>query len=102
MLAGNVDLGVVGWLLPGSIPGILIGSQWSILLPEAVLRRALATVLLLSGLKLVAPAGASAGIAVSVGVGLAALLVYGLVRRRAPGKPPVAGTTTSVTFRPDA
>jgi hypothetical protein len=102
MLAGNVDLGVVGWLLPGSIPGILIGSQWSIRLPEAVLRRALATVLLLSGLKLVAPAGASAGIAVSVGVGLAALLVYGLVRRRAPGKPPVAGTTTSVTFRPDA
>jgi hypothetical protein len=102
MLAGNVDLGVVGWLLPGSIPGILIGSQWSIRLPEAVLRRALATVLLLSGLKLVAPAGASAGIAVSVGVGLAALLVYGLVRRRAPGKPPVAGTTTPVTFRPDA
>jgi uncharacterized protein len=102
MLAGNVDLGVVGWLLLGSIPGILIGSQWSIRLPEAVLRRALATVLLLSGLKLVAPAGASAGIAVSVGVGLAALLVYGLVRRRAPGKLPVAGTTAPVTFRPDA
>jgi hypothetical protein len=49
LVAGNVDLRVVGWLLLGSIPGILVGSQWSIRLPEAVLRRALATLLLLTG-----------------------------------------------------
>jgi hypothetical protein len=35
---GNVDLGVVGWLLIGSIPGVILGSQWSIRLPEAVVR----------------------------------------------------------------
>ena len=82
--ASNVDLGVVGWLLLGSIPGVLLGSQWSIRLPEAVLRRTLGTVLLLSGVKLVAPAGASAGIAVAVGIGLAALFTYGLVSRADP------------------
>ena len=52
-IAGNVDMHAVGWLLIGSIPGVLIGSQWSIHLPESALRFALANVLALSGLKLV-------------------------------------------------
>ncbi len=103
LLAGNVDLGVVGWLLLGSIPGILVGSQWSIRLSEAVPRRALATVLLLSGLKLAAPGEAAAGIAVAAGIGLAALFIYGLVNRRTSAKPlPAAATSTPITLRPDA
>jgi uncharacterized protein len=81
LVAGNVDLGVVGWLLLGSIPGILLGSQWSIRLPETVLRVALATMLLLAGAKLAAPPVAAVGIAVAVGVGLAGLFVYGLWQR---------------------
>jgi uncharacterized membrane protein YfcA len=97
LVAGNVDLGVVGWLLLGSIPGILVGSQWSIRLPEAVLRRALATLLLLSGVKLVAPSGASAGIAIAVGIGLAGLLVYGLLRSRAGTKPPPRAAKAEAT-----
>jgi uncharacterized membrane protein YfcA len=52
-IAGNVDMHAVGWLLIGSIPGVLIGSQWSVRLPESALRFALANVLALSGLKLV-------------------------------------------------
>ena len=52
-IAGNVDLGVVGWLLIGSIPGVLIGSHCSVRIPEAWLRLALADVLAISGLKLV-------------------------------------------------
>jgi uncharacterized membrane protein YfcA len=51
--AGNVDLGAVGWLLIGSIPGVLIGSHYSVKLPDEVLRLTLANVLALSGLKLV-------------------------------------------------
>jgi uncharacterized membrane protein YeiH len=87
----------------GSIRGVLLGRQWSIRVPDAMLRRALATVLLLSGLKLVVPEEAAAGIAVAVGVGLAALFVYGLMSRRAPGKRlPATGTTTPMTFHPDA
>jgi len=53
IIAGNVDIHAVGWLLIGSIPGVLIGSQYSVRLPEAVLRFTLANVLAISGLKLV-------------------------------------------------
>jgi uncharacterized protein (DUF58 family) len=85
------------------IPGILLGSQWSIRLPDGVLRQALATVLLLSGVKLVAPTEAAAGIAVAAGVALAGLFIYGLVSRRTPAKTlPAAGTTAPMTLRPDA
>jgi uncharacterized membrane protein YfcA len=52
-VAGNVDMHAVGWLLIGSIPGVLIGSHYSVRLPEAALRFALANVLAISGLKLV-------------------------------------------------
>src|ERR671937_3127756 len=77
-MAGNVDSSVVGWLLVGSIPGVLIGSQWSIHLPEAMLRGALGTVLLLSGLKLVELPGATLTIAVGAGLGLIVLASYSL------------------------
>jgi uncharacterized membrane protein YfcA len=53
LVAGNVDMRTVGWLLIGSIPGVLIGSHYSVRLPEDVLRLTLANVLALSGLKLV-------------------------------------------------
>ena len=52
-IAGNVDMHAVGWLLIGSIPGVLIGSHYSVRLPDAFLRFLLANVLALSGLKLV-------------------------------------------------
>ena len=32
-IAGNVDLHAVGWLLIGSIPGVLIGSHYSVRIP---------------------------------------------------------------------
>lgn len=50
--AGNVNYPLVGSLLLGAVPGILLGSRLSLRLPEAVLRPTLATVLLLSGLKM--------------------------------------------------
>jgi uncharacterized protein len=55
LLHGNVDLGAMGWLLLGSIPGILIGSQITVRLPERALRIALATTLGVSGVKLLEP-----------------------------------------------
>ena len=71
LVAGNVDLGATAWLLLGSIPGVLVGSQMTVRLPERSLRIALATVLTLSGVKLtdlpgdafILPFGAAAGIA---------------------------------------
>ena len=52
LVAGNVDLGTVGWLLLGSIPGVLISSHFTLRMPERVLRLGLAAVLTLSGIKL--------------------------------------------------
>lgn len=53
MWAGNVNYSMVGNLLVGSIPGVLLGSRASAMLPEKALRPILAGVLLLSGLKMI-------------------------------------------------
>ena len=52
LLHGNVDLGAMSWLLLGSIPGILMGSQVTVRLPERSLRIGLAAVLAASGIRL--------------------------------------------------
>jgi uncharacterized membrane protein YfcA len=49
---GDLQLGITGALLVGSIPGAFIGAQLSARLPGALIRRALAFVLLASSLKL--------------------------------------------------
>jgi uncharacterized membrane protein YfcA len=49
---GNIDLGLLANLLLGSIPGILIGSALSTRAPEALVRNAIATVLLIVAGKL--------------------------------------------------
>ena len=85
LAAGNVAVSAIGWLLVGSIPGVLVGSQVSIGLPETALRFSLAAVLALSGLKLLDVPYANAMVILSLAVGLAALVVWGitLVLRRA-------------------
>src|SRR5205814_10166536 len=78
LVSGNVDLHATVWLLLGSIPGVWISSRFTLQLPQALLRTALATVLLLSGLKLLnVPAGSwiLAGGLCALGAGLAA---YGI------------------------
>jgi uncharacterized protein len=52
LLHGNVDLRAMSWLLLGSIPGILLGSQVTVRLPERSLRIGLAAVLAASGVRL--------------------------------------------------
>jgi uncharacterized protein len=77
-VTGSVDLGATGWLLIGSIPGVLIGSQLTVKLPDQALRVALSLVLSLSGLKLLDPPYANAiiitvsGVAIVTGLVLAA------------------------------
>ena len=51
-LMGSVDLGLLGSLLVGSIPGIIIASSMTARIPERLLRPILATTLLLVGAKL--------------------------------------------------
>jgi uncharacterized membrane protein YfcA len=55
LLHGNVDLSAMGWLLIGSIPGVLVGSQITVRVPDRALRIGLATTLGVSGVKLLEP-----------------------------------------------
>jgi uncharacterized membrane protein YfcA len=84
LLHGNVDLHAMGWLLIGSIPGVLVGSHLSIKVPERSLRVAFSFVLILSGIKLVELPAATTIIAVSGVLALLALAVRGafLLRSR--------------------
>ena len=90
LLHGNVDLHAMGWLLVGSIPGVLLGSQMSIKIPDTALRTGFAVVLILSGIKLVGVPQASLIIAISLGVATVALAVYwvrSILTRRAEPVP---------------
>jgi uncharacterized membrane protein YfcA len=83
MIAGNVDYHATAWLLTGSIPGVLISSRFTPQLPDVILRIALGTVLLLSGIKLLNVPQAQwilLGGLIVLGIGLAA---YGVVAWRA-------------------
>jgi uncharacterized protein len=53
MHMGNVDLGLLGSLLMGSLPGIYLGSHLSAKVPERLLRPVLATLLMVIGIKFV-------------------------------------------------
>ena len=85
LVAGNVDLNATAWLLVGSIPGVLLGSQVSISLPELALRLGLATTLTLAGLKLAEVPGAEIVILVVLSAAALALIVAGI--RKLRGKP---------------
>jgi uncharacterized membrane protein YfcA len=82
LVAGNVDLTATGWLLIGSVPGVLLGSQVTVKVPDRALRVALATVLTLSGVKLVALPGSAYLMPLILAAGLA-LVAYTEVSSRA-------------------
>jgi uncharacterized membrane protein YfcA len=100
LVAGNVDLHATAWLLVGSIPGVLLGSQVSINLPELALRLALATTLTLSGLKLVDVPGAEIIILVVLAVAALMLVAAGarkVLRGSAKPVPAAAAAGTRQT-----
>jgi uncharacterized protein len=74
--AGNVDFGILFWLLLGSIPGVLVGGRLTLSIPEHILRLTLAAVLGLAGLRLLDVPGAGVMVAVALAAGLLALLVF--------------------------
>jgi uncharacterized membrane protein YfcA len=78
LIHGNVDLHAMAWLLVGSIPGVLLGSQLSIKVPENALRIAFAFILVLSGIKLVEVPAATTIIEVGVALGAVALVVWSI------------------------
>jgi uncharacterized protein len=90
-VSGNVDFGLMGTILLGSVPGVLIGSQLVMRVSAAWLRPVLGCVLLGSALGVLTkagvevPVGAIVGLPVGVGV-----LAWALGRTREPMPTPVA------------
>jgi uncharacterized membrane protein YfcA len=81
LVAGNVDLRTMMWLLTGSIPGVLLSSQFTPHVPDRVLRLGLASVLMLSGIKLIDFSGADYVIAGGAIVAALGFATWGLIAR---------------------
>jgi uncharacterized protein len=84
IVAGNVDLGLVGTILLGSVPGVWLGSHWSVRVEPGVLRTTLAVVLIGAGLALLIKAGLDIPLAVIVPfpLGVIGLLLVTMYRSR--------------------
>jgi uncharacterized membrane protein YfcA len=85
LIGGNVDLHATAWLLLGSIPGVLITSRFTVVLPDVMLRMALGTVLTLSGLKLLDVPQANwvlSGGLIGLGLALVAYAIRAWLARR--------------------
>jgi uncharacterized membrane protein YfcA len=81
LIHGNVDLHAMAWLLVGSIPGVLIGSHYSIRVPERALRMSFAIVLVLSGIKLLEIPFAT--LIIEISAGIAGVVLVTLIVRAA-------------------
>lgn len=81
-VGGNVDLALMGTILIGSIPGVLIGTSLLPKVPSDGLRPTLGVVLLAAALGVASKAGADFGVEVLVGVPLAVGVFAMLVHRR--------------------
>jgi uncharacterized membrane protein YfcA len=88
LVGGNVDLHATAWLLLGSIPGVLIASQFTVRMPDRALRIALAVVLMLSGIKLVDLPESNWIIAVGLAVGAVVVGSYAIRTRVTPRPQP--------------
>jgi uncharacterized protein len=104
--AGNVDFPLAGNILIGSVPGVWLGSHWSVRVPADVLRTTLAVVLIGAGMALIAKAGLGIPALALVPFPLAVILlmVVTMIRERrsrrspatpAPQPPPAPGTSSA-------
>lgn len=90
VVAGDIDYGLMGTILIGSLPGVWIGSGLAARVPVGALRVALGLLLVGAGLALVQKAGAAIPTAViaafPLAVGAFIAVAYLWVRRRAPSQ----------------
>jgi uncharacterized membrane protein YfcA len=77
IVSGNVDWGLVGTILIGSLPGVWLGSHWATKVQVEALRLALAIVLIGAGLGLLTKAGVDIPTPILAGVPIVLVLVVG-------------------------
>jgi uncharacterized membrane protein YfcA len=77
---GSVDFGLMATLLVGSIPGVWIGSNFSVKVPESSLKTALGVVLLLSSSATFRKAGVEflPGAMLTAAIGFAIAVIFGI------------------------
>jgi uncharacterized membrane protein YfcA len=86
LAVGNIDFGLMGTILIGSLPGVLIGERLSHRIPAAALRPALGCVMLGSALGVISKAGADlAAWQILVPPVIVGFLAYGFQRVRVRG-----------------
>ena len=102
LVAGNVDFAVAGTILLGSVPGVWLGSHWSVRVPSATLRTMLALLLIGAGTGLLSKSGVDVpGYALAVfPVAVAVIVAFALARgrraRTAPAGAAVAAGTQAI------
>jgi uncharacterized membrane protein YfcA len=74
-IGGNVDFGLAGTILVGSIPGVIVGSRMAVRAGQDALRIVLTVVLLASGIALITKADA---VVVIISI-IVASLIFGLI-----------------------
>ena len=97
-IGGNIDFALVGLVLLGSIPGVLLGARVASRMPERGLRPALAALMILAALPMFNSAGVTPppqALAVCVVAIGAVMLVTRLLRRPTPA--PVAASLAART-----
>src|SRR5687767_11437859 len=67
-VGGNIDFGLAGNILLGSIPGVILGSNLSVKAPQGVLRMALGVVLIASGTTLISKEGDPGVVLPAIGI----------------------------------
>jgi len=84
IVAGNVDFALAATILVGSVPGVWIGSHWSVRVPVPALRTTLGILLIGSGFALLIEAGLGLPTAALAAfpLAVAAVLVGSVVRER--------------------
>jgi uncharacterized protein len=85
LLHHDVSGHAIAWLLVGSIPGVLVGSNASVRVPEKQLRLAIGSVLILSGIKLLGVPHSTYIISVALGAGAVAIAAR-LLRARSTAR----------------
>jgi uncharacterized membrane protein YfcA len=91
-IGGNIDFGLAGNILLGSVPGVIIGTKLSVKAPQGFLRGALGVVLIASGATLVLKQGAAGAVTALIvgGMMIGLLVALQLVQRSRRNSRPAA------------
>jgi hypothetical protein len=87
LLWGDLQFGLTGSLLLGSVPGVIVGAQLSSRANDAAIRPVLVTVLVVSGAKLLDAPNEVLGAVIAVALAVGAVIGWRALERRASARP---------------